>query len=396
MGWLGLRTAPVRAVLRQSSSRAVVGYLAVSTGAASVTSVVDSVSEYRFPHPLVSTQLHLLLSLVVLTVICLAARLLERLGGGRRALTGGAAHVHSSSSARLLASLASLLLAPPIASTLWTHLTSYTITAALCSTLAALLDIRAHRTLNPSFWSFARLLPILITAFVTLVSPARLLPSPLTNARTAVPGLIVAATLAGGAGVSTEGGRGGWPCAVGWAIAVTGWVLAVQTGTEQAEEGEVAARRATDDSIEGSSSTAPPTIFLHLLLSVLLLALPTALSGEIALIQRYRHYGFFTEIGFWLQEVVTSLCGLANLAAFWHLIANCDALTTFLAVGIKDFVLPRVFNLLLDNPLDSLSLGEATLSTRQQLFIFALVAALLFMSRLGAEEGESGRGRRKE
>ncbi|GAA6047577.1 hypothetical protein NBRC10513_004059 [Rhodotorula toruloides] len=396
MGWLGLRTVPVRAVLRQSSSRAVAEYLAVSTGAAVVTSVVDSVSEYRFPHPLVSTQLHLLLSLAILIIVCLAARILERIGGGRRALTGTAAHPHSSSPTRTLASLASLLPPPPIASTLWAHLTPYTLTAALCSTLAALLDIRAHRTLDPSFWSFARLLPILITAFISLVSPSRLLPSSLTSAGKAMPGILVAATLLGGEGVSAEGGRGAWPCAIGWALAVTGWVAAVQTGMEQAEEGEADTRRAADDSSEGTSSTAPPTIFLHLLLSVLLLAFPTALSGEVASIRRYRHYGFFAEIGFWAQEVVTSLCGLANLAAFWHLISTCDTLTTFLVASIKDYLLPRIFHSLLDNPLDALSLGEATLSTRQQLFIFALVAALVFMSRMGAEEEKGSRGRRRE
>ncbi|BGP32157.1 hypothetical protein JCM10296v2_003937 [Rhodotorula toruloides] len=399
MGWLGLRTAPPRALLMQSSSRAVAGYLAVSIAAAVVTSVVDSVSEYRFPHPLVSTQLHLLLSLAILIVVCLAARLLERIRGGRRVLTGAAAPPHSSSPARTLASLASLaslLPPPPIASTLWAHLTPYTITAALCSTLAALLDIRAHRTLDPSFWSFARLLPIPITAFITLVSPSRLLPSSFSSVRSAVPVLVVAATLLGGEGVSTEGGRGAWACAIGWALGVTGWVVAVQAGMEQAAGEEAETRRATDDSNEGSRSSAPPTIFLHLFLSILLLAFPTALSSELASNRRYRHYGFFTEVGFWLQETVTSLCGLANLAAFWHLITTCDTLTAFLVVGMKDFSLPRIFHSLLDNPLDSLSLGEATLSIRQQLFIFALIAVLILMSRMGMQEEEDGRGRRRE
>ncbi|BGP24723.1 vitellogenin [Rhodotorula toruloides] len=165
---------------------------------------------------------------------------------------------------------------------------------------------------------------------------------------------------------------------------------------EHEEEGDAESRGVPDGSSERTTPTAPPTIFLHLLLSVLLLALPTALSGELASIRRYRHYGFFAEMGFWLQESVTSLCDLAKLAAFWHLIATCDTLIAFVVVGIKDFLLPRIFHLLLNNPLDSLAPGEATLSIRQQLFVFALVAAWVVMSRTGTAEADGGRGRRRE
>jgi hypothetical protein len=41
------------------------------------------------------------------------------------------------------------------------------------------------------------------------------------------------------------------------------------------------------------------------------------LSSEWTAIVRYRHFGFFTEVGFWLQELGMATCGLARLAAFY-------------------------------------------------------------------------------
>lgn len=67
-------------------------------------------------------------------------------------------------------------------------------------------------------------------------------------------------------------------------------------------------------------SRSSPTIVLYLTIALCLLFPPLLMSDELKLAYQSGHFGFFTEAGFWLQELVMAWCGLASLASFWSLI----------------------------------------------------------------------------
>lgn len=69
-----------------------------------------------------------------------------------------------------------------------------------------------------------------------------------------------------------------------------------------------------------TSTSSPPTIIYHLVSTLILFVPAMLLSGELLSIYHSGHFGFFTEIGFWFQEIVMALCGLANLLSFWNLV----------------------------------------------------------------------------
>lgn len=71
---------------------------------------------------------------------------------------------------------------------------------------------------------------------------------------------------------------------------------------------------------DNSGARPSPTIALYLALALTLLVPPLLLSEELNLAYDSGHFGFFTEAGFWLQELVMAWCGLASLGAFWALI----------------------------------------------------------------------------
>ncbi|GJN90656.1 hypothetical protein Rhopal_003668-T1 [Rhodotorula paludigena] len=282
--------ASVRDWLREPSSRAAAVYLAVSTTSAVVSAVVASTSEYSFPHPLVATQLHLVIALAALLAAGLTARLVLLKTTGRRALTGAD---QPNVFAAVLSQLSATVPSRPFFHYLSTAFE--VLVATVASTLAAVLELFAQRTVDP---------------------PAR-----------------------------------------------------------------------------------PPSLVIHLALSIILLALPTLSSPELADIRRYRHYSFFTEPGFWAQEAVMALCGLANLAATWHLASTTTPLALFSVVALKDtLVLPRAFALLLGNPLDAISQGEATLGAGQQAVVLGLLAGVWALGKASGEatQREDARGRRKE
>lgn len=74
-------------------------------------------------------------------------------------------------------------------------------------------------------------------------------------------------------------------------------------------------------------------------------------------------------------------------------------LALFSVVALKDtLVLPRVFALLLGNPLDAISQGEATLGAGQQAVVLGLLAGVWALGKASGEatQREDARGRRKE
>ena len=138
----------------------------------------------------------------------------------------------------------------------------------------------------------------------------------------------------------------------------------------------------------------------HLAFSALFLLPPLLLSGEIAAAKSSGHFRYFTEAGFWLQEVVIALSGLASLGAFWGLLevrldslkffASSPAVLTtltsseqyldtpaiFVVSALKDFLLPQLFHLLFGNPLPRQESTGATLSIRQQWVALAAIGVL--------------------
>lgn len=142
---------------------------------------------------------------------------------------------------------------------------------------------------------------------------------------------------------------------------------------------------------------------VHLYLCTLLLLPPLVLSQEISNAASSGHFGFFTEVGFWLQEIVMALAGLASLGAFWALLKvgrisnghpmviviihhrthipllrtsqHLEPPTVFLVVGLKDFFLPFLFSFLFGNPLPTKDVSGSKLSAVQQLLALLAVGA---------------------
>lgn len=76
----------------------------------------------------------------------------------------------------------------------------------------------------------------------------------------------------------------------------------------------------------------------HLTLTSILLSLPLLLSREIGAALKAGHFGFFTEIGFWGQELLMAWCGLAGLIVFWHLVkVSLDGFGKLGADGVISF-----------------------------------------------------------
>ncbi|BGP48389.1 hypothetical protein JCM10450v2_004262 [Rhodotorula kratochvilovae] len=300
----------------------------------------------------------------------------------------------SHAASRALDTLASLVPPGPLPSILQAALSPFTLSAALFSTLACLLETRAHRIVDPAFFAFARLLPLVLCAALALFLPRRLVPAPLEHAQDRIAYILLWLVFVAGEGVSAQAGRGGWPVALGWAAGATGWVLALQAGQEEA------ARRlqaAVEDEKDARNRPAPPpTLFTHLLFTILLLALPTLVSTELSDIRRSHHHAFLLEPGFWAQEAGMALCGLAGLSAFLHLVHTCAPLPVFALVSTKDLlVLPRMYAALLGNPTDALSLGEPALGGKARAAMLLGLGVWLLVGKAEEREGEE-RGRRKD
>ncbi|ORY89397.1 hypothetical protein BCR35DRAFT_300565 [Leucosporidium creatinivorum] len=352
-------------------------YLIVAPSASVVSSLVGSLSEYRFPHPLLTTVLHLSISLLALVGLSLLAQaLLPLLPSSRRLLSTPRPSSTSSTSLSsltpraLLLSLASNL---PTRRSLLNSLTPYTLSSSLLTILLSLIELRATRITESPFWTLARLLPL---PLVLLVSSAQ------GRGR----GMIVWAVLVAGPAVGWKASAEGMLCGVSYAACLAGWVLAARKGFEEGEKEEEHVR-------------SSPTILVHLLLCTLLLLPPLVLSQEISNAASSGHFGFFTEVGFWLQEIVMALAGLASLGGFWGLLKHLDPPTIFIVVGLKDFLLPFLFSFLLGNPLPSKAMTGSKLSDLQQIFaLLALGAYHLADSwpQAATTSAEQGEGRAKE
>ncbi|KAK4053898.1 hypothetical protein OIO90_003735 [Microbotryomycetes sp. JL221] len=153
----------------------------------------------------------------------------------------------------------------------------------------------------------------------------------------------------------------GWLVSAGYAIAVTSWIT-LATSVER------------DKSQQDSR-----LLFIHLVTVMSMLLVPLMISGEIRSAQRSNHFGFFTEIGFWLQEAGITFCGLATLAAFYNMVQSTPPVISALTACFKDFLLPQAFALTLGNPLTSSS--EAVLSLQMQWVLLLAISAVTVKQR---------------
>ncbi|KAI5481882.1 60S ribosomal protein l35 [Pseudohyphozyma bogoriensis] len=318
-----------------------------------------------FPHPLLTTTLHLAISLVTLLALSFLSRALLTALAARapRQLTSRSTPNYRRGSLHdALSKLASHAPISRLTSTAISDaLTPFVLSSSLAAVLASLVEMRAAKVAEPPFWTLARLLPLVFTFVASFLPDVAPVLEELGEARRGVAILVWLVLMAGpavGWGTASEG----WFCAVVYAVAVMGWVLAVKAGMMESEE------------VQDDAQKSPPTLMLYLTLATLLLVPPLILSGEFASASKSGHLGFFTEPCFWAQELVMAWCGLASLGAFWGLIKHLDPLALFVTVGLKDAAMPYFYSFFFNNLLRH-STKPALRPTQQ---VWALIAILLY------------------
>lgn len=181
---------------------------------------------HRFPHPLLTTVLHLSISIVALLGLSLVAQaLLPLLPSSRRLLsTPKPSSTPSNSPAPLTPRALLLALASNLLSrrALLNSLTPYTLSAALLTILASLIELRAARITETPFWTLSRLLPL---PLVLLVSSAQ------GRGRS----MLVWGVLVAGPAVGWKANAESMLCGTSYAVCLAGWVLAVRKGFEEGE-----------------------------------------------------------------------------------------------------------------------------------------------------------------
>ncbi|GAA5820241.1 hypothetical protein JCM11251_005540 [Rhodosporidiobolus azoricus] len=403
-------TRPLSTLFRDPLTRAVFLYVLLAPSASLLDTYIGSLSEYRFPHPLTATCFHFCLALLILLGTSIVARISQRLVRGRLP--------------SILTSLASITsLSSPAIYRKALIPGRYAFLASVSSTLAALLDLRLSRTASFEFRSFVKLLPLLFS----LVLPGARDGS--GKLRSAIAGLV----LYGGEGLTSWGHPGEWLFGVGWAAGIVGWVLAARAGVTSSggmaeltdeverdvegravEEKREAAKMRVSRSSAPISSHAPlspslPSLLLnHLLLSLAFL-LPLLLfpfspfATELASIRRYRHYSFFTEVGFWAQEAGMAACQLVRLAVFLNLAVTASPPTTLLLPSLSSLLLrPLLTHLIFGNPLSgnrvpSLYLGgEGWVGEWTQVAVVGGVGGWAVWEGIRERERRGRGGRRKE
>lgn len=244
-------------VLANPATRAILAYLACVPASSVLSTVVGSVSEYRcalvatavvgtklivsrrFPHPLLTTTLHLAISLSTLIALAFAASAVLRLSTARRQLSSGP-NAPVAASTTLQNVLAALASHRPSARTLSSQhlaaaLTPYILSASMAAVLASLVESRAARITEPPFWTLARLLPLAITAVAAALPTAPHVLDDVTSTTVAIATCVWFVLVAGPAvawGASAEG----WMCGLVYAFCVVGWVLSIKGGLKDGEE----------------------------------------------------------------------------------------------------------------------------------------------------------------
>lgn len=198
-------------VIDRNQVRVILIYIVLSSFSHILNSLIASLSEYRFPHPLITTTLHLILSSTTLFILSFTANIL----------------LHSNLNLHLLTPLLRYyaIHSPSPSSSLLSSLTPFTLSSSLCAILASLAELRALKISDPRFWNLAKLLPLLVVFLVNA-----------TRGHFVLQGLLVWLILVAGKGVSWNASREAWLCAGVSSVAVSGWVWSVKAGWKESEE----------------------------------------------------------------------------------------------------------------------------------------------------------------
>ncbi|GAA5863304.1 hypothetical protein JCM3774_000850 [Rhodotorula dairenensis] len=299
----------------------VYAFVSVATSAAEVW--IASLSEYRFPYPLATAQIHLALSV---GLVGLATFLLQTPGKHRSrppvksepASEDSAAAQDSGTAARREQHRPRG--PPPLcdASALRTQL-------AVVIPWLALLAIETYSRLriDPAFWDLVRLVPLAVTLVPRMIR--RKGRATLFKWHLLLVPLFMRSWRPAWSACHRD-----WLAGSAWAVAAVAWVIVLGT-----RNGSVP-RTPRGPGVQSSTVTATKRLLRDLFWYTAVASAAAALSSEWTAIVRYRHFGFFTEVGFWLQELGMAACGVLRLSAFYSLAENCDTLAVFATAAVAD------------------------------------------------------------
>jgi hypothetical protein len=190
----------------------------------------------RFPHPLITTTLHLFIALFLLLVSTIAIKLLRlfiRSSSGHRLLSSGSSSQAKESIFKQVSSIKNEEITREEQSIF--SLTPLALSSALAAVLASLIETQAIKITEAPFWAVARLLPLLITLSISFVFPISLLPTSLQSLPISQKLMVVGlfAILVGGEGKSIHAGGESWKLGIMYAMSVSGWIIAAKAGIEE-------------------------------------------------------------------------------------------------------------------------------------------------------------------
>ncbi|SGY23865.1 BQ5605_C019g08989 [Microbotryum silenes-dioicae] len=369
---LELHAMSVLSPLRSPGAKAVQLYWVVAVASTLLSTWIGSLSEYRLPHTLLTTSLHL--SFALATVVVLSSLTTNSPGTRFRQL--------ASSPPSGPRNFDYLLLPRPL--TLSTILTPVAVSTVVSAQISALHEDSLASVAEQPFISFIRILPIFL--FICL---------PLKDSASwpRITATLLGLVLGAGPAVRINGGSPtAWWCGGVWAFSTCVWAFGLHVGLG------VKTHQTVKPTEEQQTTEAPPTgtgsiprvnlpIYLGLLLLFNMMLL--VFSGEVGRASSSGHFGFFTSAGFWIQELVMAWCNLARLVAFWVLFHHLDPLSILLVASVKDFLLPLATSLTFGNPLITQEQTGSALTTWQQ----ALIIAGVGWSALS--EGQAGTRRKR-
>ncbi|SCZ88647.1 BZ3500_MvSof-1268-A1-R1_Chr2-1g04546 [Microbotryum saponariae] len=357
--------------LRSPGAKAVQLYWVVAIASTLLSTWIGSLSEYRFPHTLLTTSLHL--SFALATVVVLSSLTTKSPGTRSRQLTSSPSNGPRTSDY--------LLLPRPL--NLSTILTPVAVSTVVSAQISALHEDSLASVAEQPFMSFIRILPIFL--FICL---------PLKDSASwpRITATLLGLVLGAGPAVRINGGSStAWWGGGVWAFSTCVWAFGLHAGlgvkTHQTVEPEE--RQTTEAPPTGTGSTPRLNLPIYIGLLLLFNLMLLVFSGEVGRASSSGHFGFFTSAGFWIQELVMAWCSLARLVAFWNLFHHLDPLSILLVASVKDFLLPLATSFTFGNPLSTQEQTGSALMTWQQ----ALIIAGVGWSALS--EGQAGTRRKR-
>ncbi|TKA56879.1 hypothetical protein B0A53_01280 [Rhodotorula sp. CCFEE 5036] len=342
-------------------------YIAVSLAASTAETWIGSLSEYRFPYPLTTTQLHLALSIGIVSLGTSLSRICET-GESHLSAQPETASDDSKAPSRNAAhpsdQRASPLSSAPLGprSTLGSRLA-----IVLCWSSLLAIETTSRLRIDPSFWSLVRLAPLATTFMYTAVSPSRRRHLSKWHL------LSLALLMRSWQDAWTSSSYQDWLVGAAWTVAAVTWGVALRCRHRTTEENAPLEHR-LDTRVKASSATRADRLLVDLVTYAVVASAAAGLSSEWTAIVRYRHFGFFTEVGFWLQELGMATCGLARLAAFYMMAENYDALDVFAAIAVKDSLHPLALGATSGRPLQTMWSGDALVSDKYQMAALVVLA----------------------